>query len=77
MNSYGCLCQTGMLIRVNKNLIHKCIIVVRAYSQFIHWTYSRLCRGTRKVIPSCVAAAVRHEFPEADGVYTVFKMAEL
>ena len=39
-----------MLIRVNKNLIHKCIIVFRAYRlaayrQFIHWTYSRLGRG--------------------------------
>ena len=71
-----------MLIRVNENLIHGCIIVVRpyrlaAYRQFVHWTYSRLGRGIRKVIPSCVVAAVRHEFPEADGIYTGFKLAEL
>ena len=48
-----------------------------AYRQFIHWTYSRLGRGIRRVIPSCVVAAVRREFPEADGVYTGFKLAEL
>ena len=29
------------------------------------------------VIPSCVVAAVRRKFPEADGVYTGFKLAEL
>ena len=34
-------------------------------------------RGIRRVIPSCVVAAVRREFPEADGVYTGFKLAEL
>ena len=50
-----------MLISVNENLIHECIIVVRAYRlaafrQFIHWTYSRLGTGIRKV---CVVAAVR------------------
>ena len=44
-----------MLIRVNKSLMHGCIIVVTAhrlaaYRQFIHWTYSRLGRGIRKVI---------------------------
>ena len=48
-----------------------------AYRQFIHWTYSRLGRGIRRIIPSCVVAAVRCEFPEADGVYTGFKLAEL
>ena len=71
-----------MLIRINENLIHGCIIVVRAYRlaayrQCIHWTYSRLGRGIRKVFPSCFVAAVRHEFPEADGIYTGFKLAEL
>ena len=59
-----------------------CIIVDRsyrlaAYRQFIHWTYSRLGRGIHRVIPSCVVAAVRHEFPELDGVYTGFRQAEL
>ena len=48
-----------------------------AYRQFIQWTYSRLGRGTRKVIPSFVVAAIHHDFPEGDGVYTVFKLAEL
>ena len=48
-----------------------------AYRQFIHWTYSRLGRKIRRVIPSCVVAAVRHEFPEEDGVYTGFKLADL
>ena len=66
-----------MLIRINENLIHECIIIVRAYRQLVHWVYSRLGRGIRKVIPSCVIAAVRHEFPEADGIYTGFKLAEL
>ena len=71
-----------MLIRINENLIHECIIIVRTYRlaacrQFVHWTYSRLGRGIHKVIPSCVVAAVHHEFPEADGIYTGFKLAEL
>ena len=66
-----------MLIRINENLIHGCIIVVRAYRlaayrQFIHWAYSRLGRGVYNVILSCVIAAVRHEFPEADGIFTGF-----
>ena len=72
----------GMLIRVIENVIYECVMIERAcrlvaYRQFIHWTYSRLGRGMRRVIPSCVVAAVRHEFPEADGVYTGFKLAEL
>ena len=54
-----------MLIRVNENLIHGCIIVFTPYRQFFHWTYSRMDRGIRKVIPSCVIAAVRHEFFES------------
>ena len=59
-----------------------CTIVDRsyrlaAYRQFIHWTYSRLGRGIRKVIPSCVVAAVRYEFPDPDGTYIGFKLAEL
>ena len=48
-----------------------------AYRQFIRWTYSRLGRGIHRVIPSCVVAAVRHEFPDPDGAYTGFKLAEL
>ena len=41
-------------------------------NSFIGHTVSRLGRGIRKVIPSCVIAAVRHEFLEADGIYTGF-----
>ena len=83
MNPCNFLCQTGTYaVRVIENVIHECVIVDReyrlaAYRQFIHWTYSRLGRGIRRVIPSCVVAAVRREFPEADGVYTGFKLAEL
>ena len=67
---------------MNENLIHQCIIIARAYRlaanrQFIHWTCSRLGRGTCRVVPSCIVAAVCHEIPEADGVYTGFKLAEL
>ena len=83
MNPCDFLCQTGTYaVRVIENVIHECVIVDReyrlaAYRQFIHWTYGRLGRGIRRVIPSCVVAAVRREFPEADGVYTGFKLAEL
>ena len=83
MNPCDFLCQTGTYaVRVIENVIHECVIVDReyrlsAYRQFIHWTYSRLGRGIRRVIPSCVVAAGRREFPEADGVYTGFKLAEL
>ena len=59
-----------------------CTIIDRSYRlavyrQFIHWTYSRLGRGIRRVIPSCVVAAVCHEFPDPDGAYSGFKLAEL
>ena len=65
VNLCGYLSPTGMLVRVNENLILECIIVRRvyrlaAYRQFIHWTYIRLGRGKHKVIPSCVVAAVRY-----------------
>ena len=64
VNPCSYLCQTGMLIRVNENLIHECIIIDRtywlaAYRQFIHWTYNILGRGLHKIIPSCFVAAVR------------------
>ena len=45
-----------------------------AYRQFIYWTHSRLGKGIRKVIPSCIVLAIRQEFPEADNVYTGFKI---
>ena len=39
--------------------------------------YTRQRKGLCSIIPSCAVAAVYHEFPEADGVYTGFKLAEL
>ena len=47
-----------------------------AYRQFTNWTYSFLGKGNRRVVPACVVNAVRQQFPEADNVYTGFKMAE-
>ena len=60
-------------MHINLLLIYRAYRLA-AYRQFIHW---RLGRGVHRVIPSCVVAAVRHEFPEDDGVYTGFKLAEL
>ena len=45
-----------------------------AYRQFIYWTRNKLGKGIQKVIPSCVVVAIRHEFPEADNVYTGLKI---
>ena len=47
---------------------------VAAYRKFIHWTYNRVGKGICKVIPYYV---VVDEFPEDNGVYTGFKLAEL
>ena len=74
--------SNGYAVRVIENVIYEFVIVDReyrlaAYRQFIHWTYCRLGRGICRVTPSCVVAAVHREFPEADGVYTGFKLAEL
>ena len=48
-----------------------------AYRQFIHWTYNRLGRGVRKVLPSCVVNTICQEFPEEGGIYTGFRIADL
>ncbi|XP_075542401.1 P2X purinoceptor 7-like [Dermacentor variabilis] len=42
-----------------------------AYRQFARWVWHRLGRGNRKVLPSCVVAAVRDAFPSE--VYAGFK----
>ncbi|XP_049522492.1 uncharacterized protein LOC125945007 [Dermacentor silvarum] len=42
-----------------------------AYRQFARWVWHWLGRGNRKVLPSCVVAAVRDAFPSE--VYAGFK----
>ena len=44
------------------------------HRQFIYWIRNKLGKGIRKVIPSCVVVAIRHKFPEADNVYTWYKI---
>ena len=53
--------------------IHYRLYKLAAHRQFIYWTHNKLGKGIWKVIPSCVVLAIRHEFPEADNVYTGFK----
>ena len=47
-----------------------------SYKQFTWWIHSRLGKGMRKVIPSCVVRSIRKNYPSENGVYTDFKQAE-
>ena len=44
-----------------------------AYQQWTMWQHGYLGRGNRRVVPSCVALAVRNKYPAPDGIYLSFK----
>ena len=44
-----------------------------AYRQFSWFTYVKLGRYVRRVIPSCAVSKIRETFPEADGKYVNFE----
>ena len=62
--------------------IYQCILFfprsmrLAGYRQLTWCTYNRLGKGNRRVIPSCVAASIRSNYPDAAGNYTGFKDAE-
>ena len=62
-----------MEIKYSKSVL---LLTEHTGSSFL-WSYSSVGRGTRRVIPSCVVAAVCHGFLETEGVHTGFKLAEL
>ena len=43
-----------------------------AYRQLSWFTYTKLGRYVRRIIPSCVVNIIRQTFPEPDGSYTNF-----
>ena len=43
-----------------------------AYHQFTWWIHTRLGRSVRQVIPACVVAYIRQQYPEESGQYTGF-----
>ena len=48
-----------------------------AYRQFTYWIYGKLGKKNRIPIPSCVVKAVRHQYPEEDGIYEGYHEARL
>lgn len=47
-----------------------------AYRLFTYWVHDKLGKGVRKVIPSCAVLKIRERFPDPQGVYTGFKLAD-
>ena len=49
-----------------------------AYRFTLEWILKgrRLGRGNRRVLPSCLVAAVRSKFPSPDGTFVGFKEVE-
>lgn len=44
-----------------------------AYRQYALWTYGKLGRGNRRVIPACVVRMIRQSYPAPDGRYMGFR----
>ena len=44
-----------------------------AYRQYALWTYGKLGRGNRRVIPACVVRMIRAAYPAPDGRYMGFR----
>ena len=44
-----------------------------SYRQFIWWIYTKLGKGVRRVIPSCVVLKIRQNIPEDNDQYVPYK----
>ena len=44
-----------------------------AYRQFALWTYGKLGRGNRRVLPACAVRMIRRAYPSPDGRYMGFR----
>ena len=42
------------------------------YRQYVYWMYQRLGRAHRVILPVCVVAAIRWQYPEPDNNYIGF-----
>lgn len=48
-----------------------------AYKQFVWWVFQRLGKGNRRVLPSCVIWQIRGNFPQTDGMYTLYSEGQI
>ena len=44
-----------------------------AYKRLIKWTFKKLGKHNRKIIPSCAVLAIRAQYPDENDQYTGFK----